>query len=225
MVQRAALPPAPPAAPLGRCDRAARSPWRDPPFLFMMLLVFVVGVIFIQVFTAFPTYVRGAWGMAESDIGLLLAVNTVMIALFEMALLRLLEGLGRTRLVALGALFLGGGFALMPLGRGALFAALTVAVWTVGEMLAMPATSALVAEQGDEASRGRYMGVFSFSFAMANVLGPQLGARVYARRGGDALWLACGVAGALVSAGFLELGRRRAAAAAAARRGAGTPSG
>ena len=48
-------------------------------------------------------------------------------------------------MINLSFLLLGAGLGLMPLGRGFAFGALTVAVWTFGEMLSMPLVTALIA--------------------------------------------------------------------------------
>lgn len=182
-----------------------RSPWRDVYFLKIIGLVFLMGLVFVQIFTTFPLYFKKFYGFPENRIGLLLAVNTIMIVLFEMILLNALRRRPSIQLVAVGSLLLGGGLALMPLGRGFLFAAFTVMVWTTGEMLFMPAVTTVIANHSDDAGRGNYMGVFSLAFALSLTLGPSIGAFIYDRLGADILWLVCGLTGGMIWLGFSSL--------------------
>jgi len=44
----------------------------------------------------------------------------------------------------------------MPFGRGWLYGAMTVAVWTVGEMLFIPTVTTLIFLRAAEENQGRY---------------------------------------------------------------------
>ncbi len=191
-----------------RAVGCGRSPWRDGPFLGLMLVTIGFGVIFIQLLSTFPLYMRSVYGLAEDAIGRLLAVNTVMIVLLEMALMESIRKYPLTRMINISFLLLGFGFGLIPLGRGFVYAAMTVAVWTFGEMLSMPLFTSLISGRAGPESRGRYLGLFSFAFSLAFIIGPVLGTAVYGRFGGSALWFGCGTAGLLLAASFSLLKRR-----------------
>jgi MFS family permease len=184
-----------------------RTPWRDRPFLALMLLVVVWGAVFVQIFTTFPLYMRGAYGLAEDQIGRLLAVNTILIVTLEMALMEKVRVYPRTRMINLSFILLGLGFGLMPLGRGFIYAAFTVAVWTFGEILSMPLLTALIASRAEPQTRGRYMGIFSFAFSLAFIVGPAAGATVYGHAGPKALWFGCAGLAAILALTFSALRR------------------
>ncbi len=179
-----------------------RSPWRDGPFMLLMLIFLVWSVVFIQVLVTFPLYIRNVYGLAENRIGQLLAVNTILIVVLEMILMEKIKKQPLTRMINLSFLLLGAGLGLMPLGRGFAFAALTVAVWTFGEMLSMPLVSALIAGRADDATRGRYMGVFSLGFSLAFIIAPAAGTAVYERFGGDVLWFGCAGVSLILAGAF-----------------------
>lgn len=90
----------------------------------IFFLVFGIGLIFSQLFSTYPLYIHQVFGFAENRIGQLLAINTLMIVLFEMVLLQKLKGIKPLKIIAVGAGLTGLGFALMPLalwlGCGAL---------------------------------------------------------------------------------------------------------
>jgi predicted MFS family arabinose efflux permease len=181
----------------------ARAAWRNPGFVRILPLVFGVGLIFAQFFTMFPLYLRSAYGLAESGVGRLVAVNTVLICSVEMLLLHALRRRRPEGVVAVGTVLLGLGFGLMPLGTGAFYAAFTVVVWTFGEMLTLPTLMSLVTLRSDPAAIGEYQGLTSLAFAAASTVGPILAAWLYAAAGADSVWYACGVLGVLLAAGFI----------------------
>jgi MFS family permease len=174
--------------------RPARSPWRDVPFLLMMLIFLVWSIVFVQVLTTFPLYIRNVYGLPENRIGQLYAVNTMLIVALEMILMEKIRKYPLALMINVSFVMLGLGLGLMPFGRSFSFGALTVAVWTFGEMLSMPLVAALIAQRSDESNRGRYMGLSSFSFSLAFIIAPIVGMSVYGRFGGDAVWyICCGV--------------------------------
>jgi predicted MFS family arabinose efflux permease len=186
---------------------AVRTPWRDGPFLLLMLIVIAWGAVFVQLFATFPLYMRSIYGLAEDQIGRLLAVNTILIVTLEMALMEKIRFRSQTQMINLSFILLGLGFGLMPLGRGFLYGAFTVAVWTFGEILSMPLLSAFIAGRSAPETRGRYMGMFSFAFSLAFIVGPAAGSAVYGDLGGDALWFGCAGVAALLAIAFSALRR------------------
>jgi predicted MFS family arabinose efflux permease len=193
--------PAPAIAP-DPGERARSAAWRDAGFLALMGLVLAIAMIFSQIFSTLPLYLQRVYGFSESRIGLALAVNTILIVAFEMPLHHRLSSVAPPPLVALGGLALGAGYALMPWGRSFPYAALTVAVWTIGEILTLPVLNAVVAARAGDARQGEYQGIFSLVFSLAFAIGPFLGSRVYAGLGATALWSGIGVLGLLLAVGL-----------------------
>ena len=176
-----------------------RTPWRDPPFLVLMLILLVWCSVFIQLLATFPLYMRDAYGLAENRIGQLFAVNTVMIVFLEMILMEKVRRRSLPRMISVSFLFLGAGFGLMPLGRGFFYAAFTVSVWTFGEMLSIPLITTLISARADDSTRGRYLGFNSFVFSLALIVAPAAGMAIYGRFGGTALWFGCAGIGVLLT--------------------------
>ncbi len=68
-----------------------------------------------------------------------------------------------------------------------------------------PVLVAFVANRADADSMGKYMGVFSLSFAGGFALAPIVGTAIYARLSPEILWLACGMVGILSCVVYLFL--------------------
>lgn len=188
-----------------RAGATARSPWRDGPFLLLMLFMVGLASVFFQVFSTLPLYLRQVYGFREGAIGLLLALNAVLIVAFEMVLIHRLERREKLPWIRLGAFLVCAGLALLPYGSSAAWVALTIAVWTLGEMLALPLVNSVVAERAGGARHGRYMGLYTMSFSIAFGFGPLSGTWIYERFGPDALWHGIGVLGVVLALGATGL--------------------
>lgn len=186
---------------------SGRSPWRDIPFLLLLPLMVIWGMIFFQLIATFPLYMREIYGFAENRIGQLIMINTLIIVIFEMLLMHWIGKRPPHRFIALSFLLTGLGFGIMPLGRGFAFAGLTVAVWTFGEMLSMPLMGAMIAVRAGAGSQGKYMGLISTAYSLSWILGPLAGTAVYGHFGPRVLWFGCGAAGVVLCGAFLLLSR------------------
>jgi len=102
----------------------------------------------------------------------------------------------------------GFGFALNGLAHSlpAFFGCM--AIFTLGEMLAMPVASAYVADLAPASLRGRYMGVYGLTWSLALIVGPGMGIALLAS-GPAALWLACGALGVIAAVLMLSVGRHQ----------------
>lgn len=183
------------------------SPWRDGAFVLFLALAMLLAIVFFQINGTFPLYLHDVYGLSEAMIGALLGLNALIVVACEMLILRRVELKDPLAVVGPGAFLLCLGFALLPLGRGMLFAAATVAVWTIGEMLALPMTNVFVAARAGAARAGRYMGAYTMSFAAAFLVAPAVGLTVYERWGAGVLWGGAGLVGGALWLGFWALGR------------------
>lgn len=185
-----------------------RSPWRDPVFLWMAVLLMGTGMIFFQFESTYTLYLHEIVGLSEARIGPLFAVNALTIAAFEMVLVKRLENVRPLRVVAFGALFVTVGFAALPLSTALPYVVATVLVWTIGEMLSFPILAGVVSSRADTASRGRYMALYTMAFATAFATAPIFGTMLYQHVGPRAPFAACGAVGLLATIGFFVLDRR-----------------
>jgi len=199
------LLPAVPRTAEARVKAAAASPWRDLVAVGIFGLMFLLNTVTFQLNGTFPLALRDLYGFSEARIGLALAVNTILIVLFEMVLVHSLTSRDPLKVSGVGAFLFCAGLGLLPLGRGFGFVAFTVMVWTVGEMLVFPIVSSAVADRAPEESRGAYMGMLNLSFATAFVVAPLVGTWVYEKLGPETLWYGCGAVGVVVWAGFQGL--------------------
>ncbi len=184
-------------------------PFRDRHFLWLMAANLAVLVAFMQYFTTGTRYLEEVRGYDTRTIGVLLAINPVIITLCEMPVVHLLRARAALPLIALGAVVVGLGYLclLLPLGAAAIVLAMVVIAG--GELLQMPVLGAYVNDHAPAHARGAYNGAYGFTFCLALVLAPWLGGLVYDHAGPAVLWWSCGGLCVIAAMGFL--GARRSA--------------
>lgn len=161
-----------------------------------------------------PTYATVIGGLPVSTVAIAWAVNTAVIVVVQLAVLRLIRQRSRTRLAALVAVLwalawvcIGVAIVFPPLTATAVIC-LGTAVFGLGEAIWSPIGPALVNDLAREDLRGRYNAVIGWTWNVSSAIGPafagvMLGADLVVGWLG-AIVLGCGVAGVLM----LRLRRR-----------------
>ncbi len=188
------------------------SPYRDLPYLFFGLMITLWAIAFMQFFSVIPVFFKEQFLLNEGRIGALLALNGLIIALFEMPFIYSIEGrfrqLGLIRwgVVAVGVSYL---IYVIP-GAWIVIPVCSVIVITLGEMLAMPFASTYAMNRSTDQNRGQYMAVYSLTYSVAHVLAPMIGMYVAGRHGYDALWVLMAGFCTVSYAGLVMLSRAEA---------------
>ena len=77
-------------------------------------------------------------------------------------------------------------------------------IFTFGEMISSPTSSAYLARIAPEQMRGRYMGTLSLAWSGAGILGPQLGFHLFSVNP-TLVWFTCGFLGLVAAAVMLRV--------------------
>jgi MFS family permease len=179
----------------------------DPAFVLFLLGTVLLAFVYFQPQATLPLHVREV-GLSNADFGLLLSLNGVLVVLFELPLSSFTMRRPPRQMIALGYLLVGLGFALTGAAHSLPTLGITVAIWTLGEMVAAPVAYAYVADIAPEHMRGRYQGLFFSCFSSGAILGPAVGTFLFAH-GETTFWALCGGLGLL--AALLAVGGRPAA--------------
>ncbi|GIF24268.1 MFS family permease [Actinoplanes tereljensis] len=181
---------------------------RDRTFVLYLVISLGTVVVMMQHMSTLPIAMT-ADGLSAATYGWVIAVNGVLIVLGQLFVPRLIEGYDRSRVLAVAALIMGVGLGLVAFANAAWFFALTVVIWTLGEMLQSPSNAATVAALSPASLRGRYQGLNSLSWSVGTALAPILGGLTQEHLGDAALWIGCFGVCALVAVAHLVTGPRR----------------
>ena len=176
--------------------------FRNPRMLYFLAALIPVQLVFFQFTSTLPLFLVRYLHFPESVYGTIFTVNTLLIVALEVPLNTAMAHWTHRRTLMLGAFLYAVGFGsyalvgMAPFGRTAgVFTA--VVIWTFGEMILMPGSSAYAAEIAPPERRGEYMGLYTMSFNIAFAVGPWLGASILGRWGVTTVWGAAFVSGCI----------------------------
>lgn len=178
---------------------------RDRKFILFLGLLIPVEMVLFQHESTLPLYLTQTLGISESVYGLMFAVNGVLIILCEIPIVLMTARWPHRWSLSLGCAFFGIGFGALLYIQGAPAFLLSVAIWTVGEMLLFPTSSAVVSELARKGQEGSYMGIYVAGFNVALMVGAWSGSWVLTHSGGKVLWGACLVLGLGSAVGMLRV--------------------
>ena len=166
----------------------AHGPWRDRTYLVLMLVSLVFSTTLLANFTVLPLTIALSAGYPTVVYGLVVGLNGVLVALFEISVVAWLSGFRRLRLAAAGVLLSGMGFALNGVAPHWAAYLAAVVTWTAGEILTMPQQMAFIADWSPPAARGRYLSFFTATFSLGWAINPILLLPAHAWLGDSAFW-------------------------------------
>lgn len=214
LVMRALLPPvqrvAAPKMPEKKKLIAEDSVFRDGKYMTFIGLLVIFTTGFLQLSTMVPLYLKQQVHMEEAHIGLVLGLNGLLVALFEMVVVYKIEGrLHGLQFITRGVLLAGIGylsFNILP--PVAATAVIFILFFTAGEMLSIPFMNSFFVSCSREHNRGQYAALYTMAFSIAVIGAPTLGAFMVDHFGFTTWWYVTGALCCLPSIGFHLLNRK-----------------
>jgi predicted MFS family arabinose efflux permease len=183
---------------------SGRPAYKDKVYLVFIFFSILLAIIFFQLFTTLPVFYREQMHFTPSFIGIIMSVNGLLIAMFEMAIVFKLEQKNRF-LSAMGAgtLLMALSFVVFNIFPGGwAVAILSTLLMTFGEMVAMPFMNTFMVNRTNKNNRGQYAGMLTASWSIAQVLGPYFGTHIVEWYGYNTLWWGVGVMGIVTASGY-----------------------
>ena len=131
---------------------------KDAHLLYILALLIPVEIIFFQHTSSLPLVLINDLRMNETLYGLLFPINTLLITFVEVPLNSAMSHWDHRRSLALGALLFGVGFGALIFADSFFEVALTIVIWTFGEMIFLPTSGAYIADIAPKNRQGEYMG-------------------------------------------------------------------
>jgi MFS family permease len=204
-----ALPRDPP--PGARLASSLRADWdtlrKDSDLHRLLAAAFVIACMMTQIISTFSLQIEHL-GFKPTVYGEIISLNGAIVVLCELPLTLLTTRFKARRVLALGYLGMGAGAVLIGFSASLPALIACIALYTLGEMVSMPVSSAYVATLAPVHMRGRYMGAYGLTWNCAMILAPVCGMQLFALSP-VALWLACGV---LAATGAFVISRGRGGA-------------
>jgi predicted MFS family arabinose efflux permease len=172
-------------------DSPARHAFRDKTFMIFISVTALFACCFFQIFTNLPVFFKKHFQLSEPFIGLMMAINGIIIALVEMILVYKLEGRRRNMVyITAGVTLVGISFALLNIpAHGAFIAFVMIILITFGEILSMPFMNSYWITRTHTSNRGQYAALYTMAWSAAQTLGPMSGAQIAEHFGFNVLWI------------------------------------
>jgi len=178
---------------------------RRPAVLWLTLLTFLAVFIgYGQMEGGFPAFARQVSGVSTQVIGFAFAVNTAVIVLLQFAVLKLIAGRRRTRVMQVMTLVWGFSWVLLGLTGllpktlvSAIGVLLFMGVFAFGETMLQPTVPAICNDLASDRSRGRYNAINAAAFQGGAIAGP-IAAGVLLGDGRQIWFIVAMVAGSLL---------------------------
>lgn len=180
------------------------SAYKDFHFLVFIGFLIFTSLGFMQFFLLIPMYYKEHFMFNESQIGLILALNGMLIVLFEMPLVHRLENkIPKLMLIALGSGLLGLSFLILIPGYTVWYVAVfSLTILTLGEIFNMPFANSFAMNQASEGRRGQYMALYAMAYSIAHIIAPGMGSFFIHNYGYSSLWTINGLLCMISMVGF-----------------------
>lgn len=180
---------------------------RHYPFLAFCLLFALMLIVYFQMYSVLPVYLKDVQGVAESRFGFMITTAAAMVVFFQFPLARVIERFRRLPMMALAAFLIALGVGGVAISHTFPMFMLDMVILTIGELLFAPTSIALVADLAPETMRGTYMAVFGVSSGAASGLAPIIGGAINDYVGPIYVWRFMSLVGVAATVGFLLLGK------------------
>lgn len=187
------------------------SAYQDTSYLLFIVLTAIWATLFFQLFTSVPVYWEKDLCFTEGKIGLLLALNGLIIVLFEMPLIKRLEHITRyMRMISLGSVFLIMGFLSLITGSDSLLLAVTFIVFmSFAETFSMPFMTNYAVSRPTEDRRGQYMALYAMAYGVAHILAPIGSMQLAERFGFSMTYFIFMISSIAITLAFYSMRRRK----------------
>ena len=178
---------------------------RRGTFVRFLVASFLLAVVFFQFESSLPLFMVREVHASEALYGATIALNAVIIIFAEIPLNVRMDAWPHSRSMAFGTLFCAVGFGMLAFGKNLALVFASVPLWTIGEMIVLPATSAFVSDLAPRGRSGSYMGLSATAFGLGFALGPLIGIYALENLGSRVLWTSAFVVGVVAAALFASL--------------------
>ena len=187
------------------------SAYKDKTYLWFIVLITLYALCFFQLFSTIPKYFRDGLFLNEKFIGLLMAINGIIIVAIEMVLVYQLEKKNRNMFyVILGTVLCSFAyFSLLIPGNGKCVTLLMILFITLGEIMSMPFMNTFWISRSNEKNRGQYAALYTMSWGFAQTIGPVICASIADNLGFKVLFVVLGLVLSFTAFGFYWLDRHK----------------
>jgi len=175
---------------------------RNGVFMAFFGIAILMKLVYRQMGTTLPVFLRDVHGIPPQGYGWLLSLNAGMVVLFQFMITRKTSRFKPMKVMAVGTFLYAIGFAMYGFFSTSLFFFIAMAIITIGEMFISPIGQSMVAHFAPEDMRGRYMAFYGFSWTIPSLFGPLAAGLVMDNYDPNLVWYLAGIIGLVAAFGY-----------------------
>ena len=180
---------------------------RDTRFMVFCGAISLCTILAGQMMAVLPVYMKDQFGLGENLYGWVMTTNAGMVVLLQLPITRLTQRIPRLFLTATGAMLYAIGVFSVGFSNAFPHFVAAMVVYTIGEMLLVPTSTAVTADLAPAAMRGRYMGMLGLTWNIGFGIGPIVGGLIGDQLGASSIWSITALSGLIATIIFLSLYR------------------
>jgi len=185
---------------------------RDSAFIAFIIANIAMMIVYQQMYGSLSVYIRDYHNLTPQHYGWLMMTSAITVVSFQFWLTRTMKHHPPFLMMAFGTIFYAVGFFLFGVFTTFILFALNIVIITIGEMIVVPTSQALVAGFAPSEMRGRYMAVAGLSWAIPSTIGPGLAGYIMDNYNPNLVWYIggalCGLSVLAYYALHLRLGNK-----------------
>ena len=168
---------------------------KDKYFMLFCLGILIVYTMSSQVFVLLTNYLKENFAIAETQSGIIMAVNAMMIIFLQFFVARSIQRFNPIGMMTLGALFYVIGVSSNALGNEMWHFVISMVIVTSGELVLAPTSTTFTANYAPPDQRGRYISMVGLANGVGYGMGPVFGAFFNDFISPQATWYGSGIIG------------------------------
>jgi predicted MFS family arabinose efflux permease len=171
--------------------------FKDKSYMIFLAVVFLMGFVFLQLFTTMPLYYKASHSLNEVEIGLLMSINGLLIFILEMPLIHSIEKstLNKLKVITWSLVLFALSFYVLNITNWVGVLIVSMVLITFGEMLAFPFTNNFAMNRAPEGKEGKYLALYTMAFSTAHIFSAKTGMEIIERLSFETNWFFMGSLG------------------------------
>ncbi len=178
---------------------------KDRFFIAFIFVSIIMIIVYTQMYSTLSVYLFKVHDISTKGFGFIMSMNAAMVVVFQFWITRKIKKYQPMLLMIVATVMYGIGFSMYGFVSTFTLFMLAMVIITVGEMVHIPTSQALVAYFAPEDMRGRYMAAFGFSWAIPNAVAPTLAGLIMDNYDPRWVWYSAGLLSMVAVAGFTFL--------------------
>jgi MFS family permease len=182
--------------------------FKDKIYVAFILISTLMVIVYIQMNSTLSVFLRDYRATPPQGFGYILSMNAAMVVLFQFWISRRLDAKRPLLIMAAGSILYAIGFGMYGFVYSFWLFLVAMFIITIGEMMTVPTSQALVASFAPEDMRGRYMAVYGLCWIVPSAVGPLAAGLVMDHLDPNWVWWGSGILAVIAALGFYLMHER-----------------